>query len=443
MTFSPLTNQDRMEMQKCIGIKDAKELFCCVPDSCNIAGIQGLPPAISESEILTEMEALALKNQDTKDSLSLLGAGNYRHFIPSVVKHLAGRSEFYTAYTPYQAEMSQGMLQAIYEYQTLVCQLTGMDIANASLYDGATALAEAASLAVHFTERKEVLVSRSVHPHYREVLNTYGRAAEWEIKEVPFDIKTGLTDLDALGKMLSEKTAGVILQNPNFFGCIETITAEKIHAVGALLIVSADPFSLGILTPPGEYGADVVTGEGQSIGNAQNFGGPGLGLFAVKEKYSRFIPGRLVGQTEDSQGRRGFVLTLQAREQHIRREKAFSNICSNEALVALSSAIYLSAMGKQGLKQAATLTMKNAHALKASLEKKGLSPYFKTGGKATPFFQEVLMKTPSDPDEINRKLEEKGIIGGLSVSKYYPEIKNGWLVCANELMRSIDPAQVL
>ncbi len=459
MSYSPLTDQDRSEMLKTIGVKSAGELFCCVPGKCALGAAPALPAPLGEPEIMEEMEKAAAKNRNTKETLSFLGAGSYRHFIPAVVKHLTGRSEFYTAYTPYQAEMSQGMLQAIYEYQSLVCQLTGMDAANASLYDGATALAEAASLAIHATERKKILVARTVNPNYREVLKTYAKAADWELEEIPFDLKTGTTDLAALDKELDGSVAGVIFQQPNFFGCLEPLAdktenkesalAKKIHGAGTLLMVSSDPVSLGLLTPPGEYGADVATGEGQALGNAQNFGGPGLGLFAVNNKFLRLMPGRIVGQTEDHEGRRGFVLTLQAREQHIRREKAFSNICSNEALVALAAAIYLSTLGKLGLKKVAELTLRNAHELKLALEKgslgksaKAVAPIFK-GAFSAPFFQEFVVRASISPEQLNETLRGENIIGGLALENLYPELKDCWLLCVNELSKKEDAARLL
>lgn len=331
-----------------------------------------LPPPLSEPELLAELKITAEKNREAS---KFIGGGSYAHFIPSAVKHIIGRSEFYTAYTPYQAEASQGILQVIYEYQSLICALTGMDVANASMYDGATALAEAALLACRQTGRKEIVISSAVHPNYLEVLKTYARGADLKVVEVPYDKKTGLTAPFSP----SPSSAGFILSQPNFFGCIEEVRglAEKVHAAGALFVVNIDPISLGILKPPGEYGADIVVGEGQALGIPRNFGGPGLGLFAVKKELLRQIPGRLAGKTVDHEGRVGYALTLQTREQHIRRERAGSNICSNEALCALAACVYLSLMGKAGLKKVAELCLQKSNYLKKKLGSIFSAPTFK------------------------------------------------------------------
>lgn len=364
-----------------------------------------LPSPLSDIELLEELKLLSEKN---KLSLNFLGGGIYNHFIPSAVKQLVSRGEFYTAYTPYQAEASQGTLQTIYEYQTLVCNLTGMDVANASMYDGATAMAEAAFLACRVTGRREIVVSSAVNPFYRQVLRTYAKGADLAVIEIDFDKKTGLS---TNGLQITASSACFILQQPNFFGCIEEINglADKVHDAGALFIVSADPISLGILSAPGNYGADVVIGEGQSLGIPQNFGGPLLGIMAVKEKYLRQIPGRLVSKTLDVDGKEGFVLTLQAREQHIRRERATSNICSNEALCALSACIYLTLMGRNGLKKIAELCLQKSNYLK---QKIGSSFTGKT-------FKEFTIKT-------DRKI-------GLDLGKLYPELKGHRLICVTEL----------
>lgn len=331
-----------------------------------------LPSPLSEPELLAELKITAEKNREAS---KFIGGGSYAHFIPSAVKHIISRSEFYTAYTPYQAEASQGTLQTIYEFQSLVCALTGMDVANASMYDGATALAEAALLACRYTGRNEITVSSAVHPNYLEVLKAYARGADLKVVEVPFDKKAGLTSPFSP----SPTSAGYVLSQPNFFGCIEEVRglAEKVHAAGALFIVAVDPISLGLLTPPGKYGADIVVGEGQSLGIPRNFGGPGLGLFAVKKDLLRQIPGRLAGKTVDNQGRVGYTLTLQTREQHIRRERAGSNICSNEALCALAAGVYLSLMGKSGLKKVAELCLQRSNYLKKRLGSIFSAPTFK------------------------------------------------------------------
>ena len=369
-----------------------EELFEDVPAQVKLKDLPELPKALSEPELLAELKTASQKNQAPK----WLGAGSYQHFVPSVVKHLVSRSELYTAYTPYQAEASQGVLQAIYEYQSMICELTGMDVANASRYDGATALVEAAFLACRATGRKEIAISPNVHPDYLKVLQTYANGADLTVIEE-----------------LTDKSACYLLQQPNFFGTIEEVKglADNVHAKGALLIVSANPISLGILKAPGDYGADVVVGEGQSLGNPQAFGGPGLGIFACKQKYARQIPGRVVGLTTEVEGRRGFCLTLQTREQHIRRERATSNICSNEALVAMAATVYLSVMGKQGLKKVAELCLQKTNYLKKKLGKKVIAN--------KPCFNELVVKS------------KKPL--GLDLGQFYPDRKGQRLICVTEL----------
>ena len=383
------------------------DLFAGIPSSVRLTAPLELSPPLSEPELLSEFRRLAELN----DSPSFLGGGSYERFIPTAVKHLIGRAEFYTAYTPYQAEASQGTLQAIYEYQSLVCALTVMEVANASLYDGATALAEAAFMAVRLTGRKEVVVSGAVNPFYRDVLRTYCRAADLTLREIPYEPSTGRTGaVDRLGN-----SACFIIQQPNFFGSLETVAglAEKIHAAGSLFIVSADPLTLGLLKGPGEYGADIVVAEGQGLGNPRYFGGPGLGIFATKKSFVRQMPGRVVGATTDLDGKRGFVLTLSTREQHIRRERATSNICSNEALCALAAAIHLSLLGKNGLKKAAGLALQKAAYLKRSI------PPWRLLFPDTPVFNELAIKT-------DRPI-------GLSLSPHYPELGEARLVSVSEL----------
>jgi glycine dehydrogenase subunit 1 len=369
-----------------------------------------IPERLSEPELLSLMDSQSRKNSFGH---GLLGAGSCDHFIPAALKHIVGRSEFYTAYTPYQAEASQGTLQAIYEYQSLICALTGMDVANASMYDGATAMAEASFLACRATGRTKILVSSAVHPEYRKVLKTYAHAADLEVEEVPFDRKSGRTDLSSLPV---SSAACFIISQPNFFGCIEEVSglADRLHKDGALLIVNVDPISLGLLAPPSEYGADVVVGEGQSLGNARNFGGPGLGIFAVKEKFVRQVPGRIVGKTLDIEGKTGYTLTLQAREQHIRRERAASNICSNEALCALAACVYLSLTGKNGLRRVAELSLEKS----AKLKKVFGSPF------SAPTFKEFVTT------------EKKG----LPLKDFYPELKDASLVSVTEISSLYPPA---
>ena len=395
----------------------SRDLFSDIPAKVKLTSPLDLPPPLSEPELLRELGEQSARD---RTSASFLGAGSYNHFVPSAVKHLVGRSEFYTAYTPYQAEASQGTLQVIYEYQSLICELTGMDAANASMYDGATALAEAAFMACRLTGRKEIVVPTTVHPHYRQVLRTYCRAADIKLIEIPYDQATGLTTEDW---RLETGLSCVILQQPNFFGNIESVAglADKVHAAGALLIASVDPISLGLLKAPGDYGADIVVGEGQPLGNPRSFGGPGLGLFAAKKAHLRQLPGRLVGQTVDADGRRGFVLTLSTREQHIRRERATSNICSNEALCALAAAVYLSLLGKTGLRKVAELCLQRSNYLKKKLGNKALWP-------KTPIFKEFAAR-------LDKKL-------GFALGEDYPEIKGSRLLCVTELTSLGDIAAV-
>ena len=334
MTWSylPHTAEDRQEMLAAIGVQDTMDLFCDIPEQIRLHRSLNLPGPLSEPELTKYFQKIAAANANLQEYACFLGAGAYDHFIPSTVDHVLRRSEFYTAYTQYQPEISQGYLQALWEYQSMICEITGMPVANASMYDGATAMAEAAILACHATNRKEILVARSVHPHYRAALCTYARDFDFEIKEIDFD--GGITASEKLQALASKATAAVIVQNPNFFGSVEDLAAliELTHAVGALFVTVADPIALGLLEAPGKLGSDMVVGEGQPLGLAISFGGPYLGFFAASSKLMRKLPGRIVGQTVDRDGKRGFVLTLQAREQHIRREKATSNICSNEAL---------------------------------------------------------------------------------------------------------------
>jgi glycine dehydrogenase subunit 1 len=362
MTWSylPHTPEDRRSMLDAIGVKHAEDLFADIPAELRLNRPLALPAALSEPDLVRHLQELAGANLNFDQCACFLGAGAYDHYIPSVVDHVIRRSEFYTAYTQYQPEISQGYLQALWEYQSMICSLTGMDVSNASMYDGATALAEAAMMACGATGRSQVLVARSVHPHYRTVLTTYGRDRDYSLEYIGY--ADGVLDLAELDAKLSATTAAVIIQNPNFFGCVEDLAAiaARVHAKGGLFIVSADPISLGILAAPGDCGADIVIGEGQGLGLAAAFGGPYLGFFATTEKLMRKMPGRIVGQTQDHDGTRGFVLTLQAREQHIRREKATSNICSNEALCALTAAVYLSAVGRDGLAQVADLCLQKA-----------------------------------------------------------------------------------
>jgi glycine dehydrogenase subunit 1 len=429
MNYIPTTDLDRKKMLEACGIDSIQALFSDIPkdlkDKCEI----NLPEGLGEMELARELKEFSRKNKDVTQKICFLGAGAYSHFIPSIVKHIISRSEFYTAYTPYQPEISQGMLQAIYEYQTMICRLTGMDASNASMYDGSTAMAEAALLSSSYTKRKEVVVAGTVNPLYRQVLETYSEGAGLVIKEAPF--KNGITDPGSIKELVSDKTACVIIQQPNFFGCLEKVfdLAGIAHENGDLFVASVDPMSLAILNSPKEYGADIVVGEGQALGNPLNFGGPYLGIFAAKKEFLRYMPGRLVGKTQDSNGKPGFVLTLQTREQHIRREKATSNICSNEALCALAACVYMTVMGSKGMISVARTCLKNAASLKNKIAGiKGFSiPY------DNPCFKEFVVKTPKPVKEINKMLSEKGIIGGLDLERFYPQLKDHMLVCTTEM----------
>ncbi len=427
--YIPLTDADRRDMLRAVGAATIEDLFTDVPRSVRLLRALALPPVPSDADLLRELRGLSERNGDADRYACFLGAGAYDHFIPSVVWHLAGRSEFYTAYTPYQAEIMQGELQATYEYQSLLCALTGMDVANASMYDGASATAEAAVMARDLTRRDEVVVSSAVHPEYRQVIRTYTRHLGMVVRDLPH--QGGVTPAALARDLLSERTAALIIQQPNFLGGLEEMgaLAEVAHAVGALLVVAAaDPVAYALLKPPGEWGADIVAGEGQPLGNHLNFGGPYLGMLATRQAFVRRMPGRLVGQTVDTQGRRGFVLTLQTREQHIRRERATSNICTNEALNALAAAIYMAALGRGGLRQVAEVCARKAHYARQRLAQvPGFRPAFEG-----PTFHEFVLRCPRSPEEINQRLLDAGMIGGLALGRFYPDLRDGWLLCVTE-----------
>jgi glycine dehydrogenase subunit 1 len=383
---------------------------------------------MAEMDVAAYMRGLAARNISAADSVCFLGAGAYDHYIPAVIDHLLSRQEFYTAYTPYQPEISQGTLQAIFEYQTMICMLTGMDVANASMYDGASALAEAAIMACGATRRSEVVALESIHPQSRSVLKTYARFRD--IHVVTCGRKDGAADIDDLKSKVSRSTAAVVVQSPNFFGIIEEIEemAAVAHESGALLIVCCDPISLGLLKSPGAMGADIVVGEGQALGNPLSFGGPYLGFYAATDKLMRKMPGRIAGQTVDAHGRRGFVLTIQAREQHIRREKATSNICSNQALCALAATIYLTAMGKEGLRDTASQCAMKAHYAYDTLIGTGrFSPVFDA-----PFFKEFAVRFDGDVNALNAALLDDGIIGGYDLGRFDKNLSGAWLLAVTE-----------
>lgn len=426
--YIPNTDGDKKLMLESIGAKSIEDLFNDIPNELKLNRKLNLGEALSETEIVEHMKKLVANNKNADELTCFLGAGAYDHYIPSIVKHLAMRSEFYTAYTPYQPEISQGTLQTIFEYQTLLCNLTGMDVTNASMYDGPTAAAEAAIMACENTRRKSVIVSKTVHPEVRKVMATYLKFRDIELKEV--DMADGVTDIEKLKAMVDKTTAAVLVASPNFFGIIEDVTeVEKIvHENKGNLIMYVDPISLGILKTPRELGADIVVGEGQSLGNRLNFGGPYIGFLATTSKLVRKLPGRIVGQTEDADGKRAFVLTLQAREQHIRRYKATSNICSNQGLNMVMSAIYMITMGKQGLREVALQSTQKAHYAYNELIKSGkFKPLFNK-----PFFKEFALTSDIQASKVNSQLLENGILGGYELGKDYSELSNGILFCVTE-----------
>lgn len=426
--YLPMTEQDQKEMLQTIGVDSIDELFADIPESVRFQGLYNIKEAASESELVKELSKLSAKNANVKDYPSFLGAGVYDHYMPIIVDHVISRSEFYTAYTPYQPEISQGELQAIFEFQTMICELTGMDVANSSMYDGGTALAEAAMLSAGQTRNKKILVSAAVHPESRDVLKTYAKGQYLEVIEIP--TKAGVTDLEALSAQMDSDVACVLVQYPNFFGQIEPLKEiEQIaHQEKGMFVVSSNPLALGALTPPGSFGADIVVGDAQPFGIPTQFGGPHCGYFATTTKLMRKIPGRLVGQTTDEDGKRGFVLTLQAREQHIRRDKATSNICSNQALNALAASVAMTALGKKGVKEMALQNIHKARYAMKALQENGFSIAF-----AGPFFNEIVVSFKQPVSEVNDYLMSKGILGGYDLGRDYPELQNHMLIAVTEL----------
>lgn len=412
--YLPDTKQDQDEMLSFLGVNSIDDLFEDIPAEIRLGEELNIPKAVPEPLLIKKMHQLAAQNKNANNHPIFLGAGTYDHYIPSVVNHMISRSEFYTAYTPYQPEISQGELQAIFEFQTMVCELTGMDVANSSMYDGFTSLAEAASLAVASSRRSKVLISKAVHPESRAILNTVADGQGYIVEDV--DLAADSTDLDKLQEQIDRNTAAIIVQYPNFLGSIEDLTEIKkiADANGALLVVSANPLALALLQAPGKLGADIVIGDMQPLGIPMAFGGPHCGYFAVNKKFMRKVPGRIVGQTTDEQGKRGFVLTLQAREQHIRRDKASSNICSNQALNALASSICMTALGKQGIRHMAQLNLEKADYMAKRLKEKGF--FIKN---QAPFFNEFIVELSRTVKEVNEKLFEAGIIGGFDLGNDY------------------------
>jgi glycine dehydrogenase subunit 1 len=430
MNFVPNTDSDRRKMMDFLDIDSISELFSDIDESLKIENSLNLPDPLSEIEISRHMKEMARSCRVVPQNLGFLGAGSYNHFIPIVVSHLALRGEFLTSYTPYQAEMSQGMLQSIFEFQSMMCELTGMEVANASMYDGATAMAEAAIMAAKITDRSRVLVSKTVHPEYRQVLVTYSNAYGLDVVEVGY--KDGITDLGDLQSHIDENTACAIIQSPNFFGAVENQKeiGDMVHKKDSLLVSCiVEPISLGLLKPPGELGADMVVGEGQAMGNRLSFGGPHLGFMTTKREYLKKIPGRISGLTVDRKGESGFILTLQAREQHVRRERATSNICTNQAANALAATIYLALLGKSGFSEAAKICAQKAHyAQKRISELKGFDPTFSAS-----FFNEFAIKCPISPSKINSTLLKRNILGGFELRRYYKDHDSSMLFCVTEM----------
>lgn len=425
--YLPMTEQDEKDMLKTIGVDSIRDLFEDIPEEVRTKEDIDLKP-LSESELYEKLGNLAKRNVNLQEYASFLGAGVYDHYIPSVVNHVISRSEFYTAYTPYQPEISQGELQAIFEFQTMICELTGMEVANSSMYDGPTSLAEAAFLSAAQTKKKKILVSKAVHPESRDVLRTYAKGPDLEVVEI--DTKDGVTDIDHLNSEYDDNTAAVIVQYPNFFGQIEPLQQlEEVAHQGkkTMFVVSSNPLSLGLLKPPGDFGADIVIGDAQPFGIPTSFGGPHCGYFATNKKLMRKVPGRLVGQTTDEDGKRGFVLTLQAREQHIRRDKATSNICSNQALNALAASVAMSALGKTGIKDIAYQNIQKAAYTKKTMREHGVEVAF--AGKS---FNEFVVKLSKPVKEVNESLLEKGMIGGYDLSASYPELEGYMLIAVTE-----------
>jgi len=428
MRYLPHTDQDIHEMLAVTGHENLEDLFSHIPDECSYQGDINIPAPLSEWALSDHFRELGRNNYTFSAKEVLLGAGSYSHHIPAIVPSLISRSEFLTAYTPYQPEMSQGTLQGIFEYQTLTARLLGMEVANASMYDGASALAEALLMALRIARKKNTIaISSAIHPHYREVVHSYLQAGSFKIVELPVGLD-GRTDFSGLGDM--DNLAAVALQSPNFFGVIEDLetAGKQIHAADALFVSCfSEAFAYGLICSPGASGADIVCGEGQSFGMSQSFGGPGLGMFACRTKHQRNIPGRVVGETVDLDGKRGYVLTLSTREQHIRREKATSNICSNQGICALTAAAYMASLGGTGIRRVAKLNYDKSEYLKAGLIKAGAELVFDT-----PTFNEFTLTFANDFEPVRKRLLEKGIVAGIELGRFYKEYKDAYLFCVTE-----------
>src|SRR5262247_323716 len=428
MRYISNTAAQQREMLAKIGVSSIEELLVRIPPKARLSRPLNLPRAMAEPELVRHLRGLSAQNADADTYACFLGGGSYDHLVPSPINHLILRGEFFTAYTPYQPEASQGTLRSIFEYQTMMAELTGMDVANASLYDGASSLAEAVLMAHAVTERNTTVLSKGINPLYRQVVETYAEGPDLRLRSAA--LGDGVTDLDALRKVVNAQTAAVVIQYPNFFGCLEDVKAagEIAHAAGALLVVAADPVNLGLLAPPGALGADIVVGEGQGLGVPMTYGGPNLGVFAVKQELVRRMPGRLVGATVDLDGQRGFVLTLQTREQHIRREKATSNICTNVALCALMATIHVSIMGKVGLRRVGELSTAKAH---YAAEAFGRIPGVKLKFSA-PFFKEFALQLPKSPERVVKRLLKDKILAGVPLRTFDRAYKDCLLVAVTE-----------
>ena len=433
MPYTFNTPADQQAMLEAIGIDHLGQLFEQVPESIRLRRSLDLPPAMGELELTQHMSGLAAKNRSADQLVCFLGGGSYDHFVPAVVDAIAGRAEFYTSYTPYQPEVSQGNLQVMFEYQTLICQLTGMDVSNASLYDGGSAVAEATMMAISVTRRDgKVVVPRSVHPEYRQILSTYLANSDVHLEEIP--CPDGTADIDALVAAVDTQTSCVVVQQPNFFGQLEKLKdlAERIHEKGALLIVSFDPISLGVLPRPGDLGADIVVAEGQSLGTPMSWGGPYLGIMACREKFVRRLPGRIAGETVDRRGKRCWVLTLQTREQHIRRDKATSNICTNQGLFALRACVYMAAMGPRGLADVAGLSLQKSHYAADQLT---ANPRFQLRFDG-PYFKEfVVQDLDGQVTSLLHESTNNGYLAGIPLDRWYPELDDCFLVAVTEQRR--------
>ncbi len=428
MRYLPHTDEDIRNMFDAIGVKDFEELFMTVPKSCRYDKEMALPEPKTEWNLDRYMSEIQSMMKITSEHTVLIGAGRYQHYIPSSIPSVLGRSEFLTAYTPYQPEMAQGTLQGLFEYQTLTARLLGVDVANASMYDGASALAEALLMGLRVARKKKrVAMSAAIHPHFREVVRTYFRPTEFEIVELPFS-EDGRTDFSSLAD--EKDLAAVAVQSPNFFGVVEDMeaAAEAIHQAGALYVASfSEPMAFGLLKNPGDASADIVCGEGQSFGMPSSFGGPGLGMFGCKNKYVRNLPGRLVGETTDLDGNRGYVLTLATREQHIRREKATSNICSNQGICTITAAMYMASLGGTGFKKLSRLNYDKSEYLKSGLQDAGGNLCF-----SSPTYNEFVVEFKDDFKSVQKRLMEQKIVAGLSLAKYYPGFDNRYLFCVTE-----------